>query len=553
MFVGTLHGYQDQGVERAVERGSLLIAHGMGTGKTLTAIGAVEELLARSDVAGALIIVPASLKWQWAQRIAQFADVQRREITLKGTRLTVPTQEYCVVVDGSPAQRERAYRAMEMEHYPDYVIVSYESATADLKALQRLTFDVIVLDEAQAIKNASAARSKKIKKLTARYRFALTGTPMDNGKPEEIYSIMQWVDPSVFGRWDLFDRAYVVRNKYGRPVGYKNLDVLHRVLAPAMDRRTVRDPEVAACMPRVVHERVDVHMDETTRRVYARIEQDLTDALERAREEGGAHVDVAALYLGGAQSGSAALGRVSTRMLAARLLLCHPQLLRISADKHLRSVRGKSGIGSAYAEAVRCGGWLEGLEGSEKLTALAGYVEQALADPGAKVIVFTAFREMLALLEQALDRGPGACVRYHGELDAAARAAAIARFCEDPGCRVFISTDAGGSGVDLPVASHVVNYDPPASVGAWQQRNTRHTRANSVHALVRVADLVTVRSIEEHAHARLSDAQQVARAGVDDDASKRTHARASLSAHLHETRAHAWSRTGERRTHAKAA
>lgn len=546
MFVGVLHGYQDDTVTRAAERGSLLIAHGMGTGKTLAAIGIAEELLARSDVAGVLVIVPASLRWQWAAAIAKFTDVQRRTVTLKGAALSVPQERDAVVIDGAPARRAAQYRAMQMEHYPDYVIVSYETASADWRELRRLSFDIIVLDEAQAIKNAGAARTKKIKKLTARYRFALTGTPMDNGKPEEIYSIMQWVDPSIFGRWDLFDRAYVTRNAYGRPVAYKNLDVLHRTLAPAMDRKTVHDPEVALCMPQVVHTRVDVHMDECTRGAYARIEHDLACALEDAREAGGAQVDVAAIYTGAAQRGSAALGQVSTRMLAARLLLCHPALVRISAGKFLASVKDKNGIGSAYAQQLVFSGALDTVECSPKLQVLRDLADKILATPGNKIIVFSAFREMLPLLEEGLDLGPGAVVRYHGELDAASRAAAIARFSQDAGCRVFISTDAGGCGVDLPVASHVVNYDLPPGVGAWQQRGTRHTRINSVHRIVHVIDLVTVHSIEEHVHARLLGAQQVAAAGVDDRAHAHAHRRSSLSAHLERTREPAWGRTGER-------
>lgn len=544
MFCGNLHGYQEEAVAAAVERGSMLIAHGMGTGKTLVALSVIEELFARGAVDSALIVVPAALRWQWAERIADFADVDVREVTLKGARLTVPTPEYCAVIDASPAKRHLLYGEMEHSGRPDYVIASYETATADVTALTRLGFGAVVLDEAQAIKNAGALRTKRIRKLTAPFRFALSGTPMDNGKPEEIYSIMSWVDPGVFGRWDLFDRAYVVRNDYGRPVAYKHLDVMHDTLAPAMHRRTVHDADVAACMPRVVHRRVQVHMSVHTRTVYARIERDLQDALERARGEGAAHVDVAALYAGGAQCGSVALGRVSTCMLAARLLLCDPRLVYVSAAKH-RSAGKRRGIGSAYARRLVDRGLIPEEAGGEKLRALGRLVDNALLVDGNKVVVFTAFREMLPLLAQALDLGPYGAVQYHGELDAASRAAAIARFSQDPHCRVLISTDAGGSGVDLPVANYVINYDPPPGAGAWMQRNTRHTRANSVHSTVQVIDLVTVHSIEEHAYTRLHGAQQVTLAAVDDRAHKRAHKRASLTAHLHASRTPAWGRTGE--------
>jgi len=544
MFCGNLHGYQEQAVSAAVERRSMLIAHGMGTGKTLVALAVIEELFMRGEVDSALIIVPAALRWQWAEKIAAFADVRTRGIRLKNVTLRVPAAEHCAVIDAAPAKRAELYAAMQRDGRPDYVIVSYETACADAGALRRLAFEGIVLDEAQAIKNAGAQRTKKIKDLTAPYRYALTGTPMDNGRPEEIYSVMQWVDPSVFGRWDLYDRAYVVRNEYGRPVAYRNLDVMHDTLAPAMHRRTVHDPDVAACMPAVVHRTVPVHLGVHTRAVYARIERDLEHALERARDEGRAHVDVAALYAGGAQHGSAALGRVSACMLAARLLLCDPRLLHVSAAKHRSAGKGKGkGIGSAYARKLVDAGAIPEQAGGEKLDVLLQLVDAALVEPSHKVVVFTAFREMLPLLQEAL--GAYQSVLYHGELDAAARAAAVARFCTSFTCRVFLSTDAGGSGVDLPVASHVINYDAPGGVGAWMQRCTRHTRASSVHRTVHVDDMVTVHSIEEHVHARMLGAQQVMLASVDDRAHKRTHKRGSLTAHLHASRTPAWGRTGE--------
>lgn len=528
MFCGTLHPYQEDAVNRAVERGSILLALDMGTGKTVIALAVLEELMGRGEVAQALIIVPASLRWQWAQRIAQFTDTGQRTVIMRRLALTVPIEEHCVVVDGGPAERGNLYRRLAQRR-PDYVIAGYDTASSDWRELRDLGFDAIILDEAQAVKNPAAARTKHIRRLRAPYRFALTGTPMDNGKPEEIYSIMSWVDPEVFGRADLFDGAYVRRNPYGRAVGYRNLHVLHDTLAPAMVRYTCTDPGVAVHMPEVVHTRVDVHLDACTRQAYARVEADLACALEQAREEGGVSVDVAALYAGGVQNGGAALGRVSTRMLAARLLLCHPQLLHVSAAKH-RAARKRSDPGSAYARALVDAGHLDTVAAGPKLDVLVEVVRGANQEPGAKVIVFTAFREMLPLLSAVLAVHQPAV--YHGELDTAARASAIARFTGDPECRVLVSTDAGGSGLDLPVASHVVNYDPPAGVGAWMQRNTRHTRANSVHRRVHVIDLITCATIEEHVYTRLRDAHAVALAGVDAHTQRSVHTRTSLSAHL---------------------
>jgi SNF2 family DNA or RNA helicase len=530
MFVGELHDFQIGGVERIVQRRQLLLAYDMGTGKTVVAIAAIEQLLGEGRIDSALIVVPASLRWQWAARVAQFADVDRREITLKGTALTVPSEEHCLVLDGHPAARMNQYRRIS-RRCPDYLIVSYETATSDWKELRKLAPDAIVLDEAQMIKNAGALRTKKIKRLTAPYRIGLTGTPMDNGNPEEIFSVMEWVDAAVFGRWDLFDHCYVIRNKNRRPVGYDNLDVLYRTLSEAMERRTLADPSVARTMPRVERARVEVELDARTRTLYARIERDVERALECAREEGASALDVEALYSGvhARGTGSRALGALAARMTCARLLLDHPQLLRISAAKREDSDQGG---GSGYAAELARGGLLDDLDETPKLDALTRCVAEQLADPRSKVIVFTRYREMLTLLVKALKNyNP---VAFHGELDASARAAAIARFNE-PQCRAFISTDAGGVGLDLPMADCVINYDQAQGAGPARQRNTRHTRANSPHPRVRVVDLIARDTLDVHDAARLEAAHLVARASVDNSGARRA-GRATLGAHLDDAR-----------------
>jgi SNF2 family DNA or RNA helicase len=497
-----LYPFQEPVVDRMVERGSLLLGCGMGTGKTVMAIAAIEELFARDEAHDAMIICPASLRWQWAAAIARVTDTGARQVKLKKAWLTVPEEQYCRVLDGTVDWDELH------DDRPDYLICSYEFAARNVAEIRHLQPDIIVCDEAQMIKNSGSARTKAIKKLNPAFRFAATGTPMDNGKPEELFSIMQWVDKDVLGRWDLFDKAYVERNQFGGVKHYKNLDLLHRTVSQAMERKTADDPEVAAFMPSVEYEQVFIGLTPRTRALYSRISADLSVTLENCQSS---YKDIAAIYHGGQESVDPKLGMAMAQRTAMRMLLDHPQLLVQSAAACAVKEK-RTDPGNAYALVLDQAGLLDTTE-EPKLVALCAHVDELLEDPEAKGVIFTSYATMLPILAEALaDYGPEC---FDGSLTAAARSAATARFATDPACRLLLATDAGGAGLDLPVASFVVNYDPPQGLGRYLQRNARHQRAGSRHKVVRVVNLICKNSIEEHDYAVLWAAHAAAREGID--------------------------------------
>lgn len=528
MFVGQLHPYQEDDVDRAIAQKALLIAYAMGTGKTIMTIAALEDLMGRDEVTTALIVVPASLRMQWAMRVAEFTDVDTQEIKLKDTTIIIPADHHGVVITGTATARFAQYAQVRAQR-PSYVIVSYETVVRDWEQLIDLDYDCVVLDEAQAIKTAGTQRTKTIKKLRADYRLALTGMPMDNGRPEEVYSIMNWVDSSIFGRWDIFDKAYVVRSKAGFPVDYQNMTLFHTVLSRAMARKTAEDPDVRAHLPRVEHLVVDVDMDMRTLRTYLRIARDLEDALEECSASSRS-MNVASLYTSAASSrADPALGRAAARASVAQLLLDHPDLVLHSAALHGK--RKKSGDpGSAYAAHLVTTGVITQDMPAPKLAALVTMVHTALEDPRAKIAIFTRYRAMLPILHEALAAfGP---VQFHGEMDAGDRAVATARFSTSPDCRILLLTDAGGAGLDLPVANYVINFDFPLGSGMAAQRNTRHVRANSQHTDVRVIDLIVRGSIEEHALSSLTAKQVTMAAAMDNAQVRGPRSKPSLRAHL---------------------
>lgn len=507
MFTGKLHPYQHDGVNRILSDRRLLVAYSMGTGKTVMTIAAIEEMVGRGDLGCCVILVPSSLKFQWAQAIAQFTDAPTRTLNVRGASITVPTEDVCVVVNGTPSKRRQQWEAAQ---HADYVIASYGAVLHDWKHLCAVPAHALVLDEATAIKNFAAQTTKRIKKLKPPVRIALTGTPVEN-RPEEIFSIMEWVNDRVLGRWDHFDKSFIIRNWFGGVVSYKNLDLLHRNLSKSMIRKSRLDPEVARYLPAVTETTHPVQLDKTTRAIYRAILLDLQAAMDELAEAG-QELDIAAYYAGVRPDGGgfAAQGKLMARIQAARLLLDHPQLLMDSAVAYHETKREGSQYAAQFA-ASRTD--LPDLHTSPKLNALDDLVA-TMAGEGAKVAVFTDYRRLLPYLSERLEKH-GDLVHFHGQLTADDKAAALAKFKTDPDCRIFLSTNAGGYGLDLPEVQYLINYDLPYSNGALAQRNTRHVRASSQFDRVHVVNLVIEDSIEERVQATLRLRQRLSHAVVD--------------------------------------
>ena len=231
-FTGTLLPYQPVAVDAMIARGKMLVAYDLGLGKTVLTIAALENLMGAGLITEpGLIICLSTLKYQWSSQIGVFTD---------GTSDSL-------VIDGTPKVREAQYaQAHDWKKTGlKYIILNYEQVVNDWDQVKSLPRGFIVCDEATAIKSFRSKRSKSVKKLTTPYKFALTGTPIENGKPEELFSIMQFVDPTVLGRFDLFDSTFIVRNRFGGVERYKNLPLLHKVLSEACVRKRQEDPDVA--------------------------------------------------------------------------------------------------------------------------------------------------------------------------------------------------------------------------------------------------------------------------------------------------------------------
>jgi SNF2 family DNA or RNA helicase len=507
MFTGSLLPYQDDAVSMMVDRGKCLVAYDLGLGKTVITIAACEHLRSQMS-APVLVVCLSSLKYQWAKEIAKFSD------------------QTALVIDGGPKQRLSQYE--QVESY-GYVIVNYEQVVNDWDIISGLPCwsggkisTAVVFDEATAIKSFRAKRSKKSKELARRFRFrfGLTGTPMENGRPEELYSIMQAVDGSVFGtRFDLFDQTFIVRNKFGAPERYRNLNVLHERLKTACVRKTQRDSDVAPYLPATIElDPILVPFDASARRLYGVICDLLLADLEQAAEifgEGfGIGFDVNAHYgESRAYDPQATVwkGRIMSKVVALRQLCDDPKLLISSArqfDPYMES-SGSEFVHSLFRDDPELLRLAERAK-SIKMAALQELVSDHLSVDENKVVVFVSYVETAKRIHEELGG-----VLFTGQMSSKAKEAAKEQFQTDPETRVFVSTDAGGYGVDLPQANLLINFDLPWSSGTAVQRNGRIRRASSKWPSIVIQSILIEDSIEVRQFDMINQKALVASAVVD--------------------------------------
>jgi len=494
-FTGTLLPYQTEAVEAMVDKKKMLVAYDLGLGKTVLTIAALESLLSGLGSARepGIVICLSSLKYQWAEQIRRFTDA--------GNPL---------VIDGPPKKRAQQYQdALALKY--SHIILNYEQVVNDWETVQLLPRGFIVCDEATAIKSFRSKRSKYVKKLDSSIKFALTGTPVENGKPEELYSIMQFVNPKILGRFDLFDKTFIIRNHFGGVERYKNIPTLNKTLSKACVRKKQDDPDVAPYLPAVrFGEPIQVPFDAASSELYRKISYELLADLDEAVESFGSSFDLFSHYGVASDRGGpmdALRGKIMSKLTCLRMLCDHPDLIRESAG---------SLTGSKYAQELIKSGSLDAAKKSNKLEVLKEYVDNFLSEyDGNKVVIFTSYVHMVDYILDAVTALGYSGEKYTGQMNAKNKEAAKVKFQTDSTVRVLVSSDAGGYGVDLPQANLLINYDIPWNAGLALQRNGRIRRASSTWGSIIIQNIVMANSIEERQHDMLAQKLSIASAIVD--------------------------------------
>ncbi|HEX4767359.1 MAG TPA: DEAD/DEAH box helicase [Lichenihabitans sp.] len=436
--------YQQAGVLHLAFGERALLADDMGLGKTIQAIGACELVARRNGVARVLVVCPASLKGEWEEQIARFSDRTSR------------------LVFGPRPQRLAAYGAPAF-----FTIVNYEQVLSDAAEINAtLKPDVVVLDEAQRIKNWQIKTARRVKSLAARHAFVLTGTPIEN-RIDELYSIVGYLDPELLGSLFRFNRDFYDLDERGRPVGFKNLGELKARIAPVMLRR--RKSDVEKDLPGRTVKTFFVPMAEEQQVRYDDYARTAAMLSARARKRPLTKKE---------------FDQLQSSLACMRMICDTPAIL----DPTCRV--------------------------SPKLEELEPILADLLQEPDRKAIVFSEWERMLGLVRELAGEMGIEAAWHTGSLPQDRRRAEIARFKRDPACRLFLSTDSGSVGLNLQVASAVINVDLPWNPAKLEQRIARAWRKNQLRS-VTVVNLVTQDSIE-HNILHLIGAKQALADGIVD-------------------------------------
>jgi len=423
-FVGELRPYQKEGLGwlnflRTFGFGGCL-ADDMGLGKTVQVLALLEmrrELRKRdatppsSRIGPSLVVMPKSLIFNWQQEAARFAPRLR-------------------LLDHTGALRHKGNA--HFEEY-DVILTTYGTLRNDAVDFRDVRFDYVILDEAQAIKNAESVSAKAARLLQGDHRLAMSGTPIENHLGE-LWSLFEFLNPGMLGAASVFK----LTDGAARNPDEATRKLLSHALRPFMLRRTKE--QVVCDLPPKVEQTLYCELESKQRKLYDELRNHYRVTLLGSVEKSG-------------------IGRAKIQILEALLRLrqaaLHPGLL----DKR------------------RTG------ESSAKLDMLLPQLREVL-DEGHKTLVFSQFTGMLAILRQHLDHDRIAYEYLDGKTRD--RQACVERFQTDPDCKLFlISLKAGGLGLNLTAAQYVFLLDPwwnPAVEAQAIDRAHRIGQTNRVFA-----------------------------------------------------------------------
>ncbi|HEX9019381.1 MAG TPA: DEAD/DEAH box helicase [Anaerolineaceae bacterium] len=417
------------------------LADDMGLGKTIQTLALLvkeKETLGRLP-APALLVAPTSVVTNWEHEVRRFAP------------------GLCIYTHQGPGRLrgDDFYQALKGI---DMVLTSYSLVRQDAELLQSVHWHMVIVDEAQNIKNPAARQTQMVRQLPAGFRLALTGTPVEN-RLSELWSIMNFLNPGYLGTRDSF------QSNFALPIErYNNQEALQRLkkmVGPFILRRVKTDPTVIQDLPEKVETKVYCYLTEEQATLYEAV---VKDAMQKVEDS----------------DGISRRGNVLSMLMQLKQVCNHPV-------QFLHQV-GQDGS-TATADWVSRSG---------KLERLTEMLEEILAE-GDRALIFSQFAEMGELLASALPQALGCQVQFlHGGTPAKQRDVMIQRFQEEKnGPPIFIlSLKAGGLGLNLTRANHVFHFDRWWNPAVENQATDRAFRIGQKRN-VQVHKFITTGTLEE--------------------------------------------------------
>jgi SNF2 family DNA or RNA helicase len=390
------------------------------------------------------VFCPKSVKQGWFEELAQWAPHLK-----------------AVVVDGSKKQRVELW-----QEDADVHIANYQLLLHDFQEIDKREWDLIAADEATVVSNPDAKTTQHLKKLKAHRKIPMTGTPLSN-KIQDIWSLVDWVDPGRLGSYFMFEKTYCTTDRYGNINGYRNLSQLKHFTDPLMIRRRKKD--VLTELPPKSYEKIVVELSPDERRIYKLLQNTvLKEAKEHLKNEG-----------------------VSTRGLASRFV------------RDIRLRQAANAVQLITNEPYK----------SSKIEELKALLP-VLFENDEKVLVFTQFRVVAELLAKELEKyNP---LQITGAVSEEDRTANRHLFNESPTHNLMILTSAGNMGLNLQSASSVIHFDLPWSVAQLEQREDRAHR-NGQKKNVTVYKIIAKDTIDEFMLSRVESKKAMSAEMLDDE------------------------------------
>lgn len=449
----SLRPYQEVGIRWLETIASLglggCLADDMGLGKTLQVLGLLMALQRQEPRGASLLVAPASLLANWRAEIARFAP-----------------QLVTRVAHSSALPSERIAGTRELESV-DLVMTTYGSVHG-IEWLRATPWRMVVLDEAQAIKNPGARQSRAVKALQARTRLCLTGTPVEN-RLTDLWSIFDFAMPGLLGSAKRFTEETRRMDRAGSYLP------LRRLVSPYILRRLKTDPKVISDLP----DKTEVTAWCGLTRVQAVLYQKAVDELQDKLEEA---------------EGIGRRGAILAYLMRFKQICNHP------------------------SQWLGDGAWAA--KDSGKMLRLAEIAEQ-VASRQEKMLVFTQFRETTRPLQEflaGLFKREGLVL--HGQVPVRKRMSLVEDFQREDGPPFFVlSLKAGGSGLNLTAASHVVHFDRWWNPAVENQATDRAFRIGQKKNVL-VHKLVCKGTVEERIDELISAKRELADQVVSDGAEK---------------------------------
>jgi SNF2 family DNA or RNA helicase len=454
-FRGELRPYQARGAGwlAFLQKWGLgaCLADDMGLGKTIQTIALLLHLKEKEELsAPTLLVCPTSVLGNWEREVQRFS-----------------TNLSCIVHHGE--KRKKGQPFVKQAQQNDLVITSYALAQRDVKTLQSVAWEGVILDEAQNIKNPQAKQSKAVRGLEANFRIALTGTPLEN-RLSELWSILDFLNPGYLGSQQFFQR------RFATPIEkYSDRDSLHTLrslVQPFILRRVKTDREIIQDLPEKQEMNVYCGLSSEQAELYQQVVDKALKEIEEAE-------------------GIQRHGKILTLLMKLKQLCNHPALFQ--KEKALVTP-----------------------ERSGKLLRLVEMLEELTAERD-RALIFTQFAEWGKLLKAYLEQQFNCEVPFlYGATRKKQRQEMVDRFQNDPDAPPFfiLSIKAGGTGLNLTRANHVFHVDRWWNPAVENQATDRTFRIGQKQN-VQVHKFICTGTLEERINDMIESKKQLAEQTVD--------------------------------------